>query len=137
MTVAAVSYAIATVYAKTHLTGLPPLIAPTAQTLVSALILIPLALIFDRHNVLTLETVGATVALGVIGTALAFYLYYELLRIKGPTFLSLNSLIVPILAVILGWIVLGEKFGWNVYLGGCLIILGIALTSPYFRIHKS
>ena len=43
---------------------------------------------------------------------------------KGASFASLNSLLAPIFAVFLGWIVLQETLHWNVYLGGILILAG-------------
>jgi len=142
ITIAALSYAVSTVYARKFLHGMPPLVAPTAQLILSSIILIPLSFIFEHPHIPSSEALGAVIALGILGTGLAFFIFYELLRRKGAVYVSLNALVSPIIAVILGWIILGEQLSWNSYLGGFIVIAGLAIMNPLigrmfsFR-HKS
>jgi drug/metabolite transporter (DMT)-like permease len=125
---AAASYAAALVYAKNHMRGLPPLVAPTAQLTVAAIFLAPLALIADRPATLPLPSwsaAGSLLLLATISTALAFALYYRALESISATNLSMVTYLIPIVATILGVIILHEQLGWNIYLGSVLILSGV------------
>lgn len=63
----------------------------------------------------------------VVGSVIAFALYYWLLRNMDVTKTMLIALVTPVVAVILGMIVLHEKFNWRLLAGGACIISGLAL----------
>jgi len=65
--------------------------------------------------------------LTVVGSVVAFALYYWLVRHMEVTKTMLIALVTPVVAVILGMIVLHEKLNWRLYAGGACIICGIAL----------
>jgi len=65
--------------------------------------------------------------LAVIGTVIAFSLYYWLIRNMNVTDTMLIALVTPVVAVILGMIVLKERLEWRPLVGGLMIISGIAL----------
>jgi hypothetical protein len=71
----------------------------------------------------------AVVLLGVFGTGIAYILNYRLLADIGATKTSLTTYIVPVVAVVLGVVVLGETFSLRILAGGVLIALGIALVT--------
>ncbi len=73
-------------------------------------------------------SVLAILYLGVVGSALAFVGMYWLLTKTTATNVSLITFVTPILALLLGWIVLGEVLDPNVGLGAILILAGIYLT---------
>jgi drug/metabolite transporter (DMT)-like permease len=65
--------------------------------------------------------------LAVIGSVIAFLLYYWLVQNMEVTKSMLIALVTPVVAVILGMLVLNEEFGWRTLAGGAMIISGIAL----------
>ena len=65
--------------------------------------------------------------LALVGTVIAFLLYYWLMRNMDVTKTMLIALVTPVVAVILGMIVLHEELGWRTLIGGLMIIGGIGL----------
>jgi drug/metabolite transporter (DMT)-like permease len=64
-----------------------------------------------------------------VGTVLAFVTYFWLLKRIDAVYLSLTAFINPIVAVVLGALVLGEKLGTTVFLGAFLVLSGILLAN--------
>jgi drug/metabolite transporter (DMT)-like permease len=76
----------------------------------------------------TRQTVVALVYLALVGSCLAFSLYYWLVRRVDVTKTMLISLVTPIVAVLLGMLWLDERLTWRIFVGGAAIICGIALN---------
>jgi len=75
----------------------------------------------------TMMAVIALLYLAVVGSVIAFLLYYWLVQNMDVTKSMLIALVTPVVAVILGMIVLNEEFGWRTLAGGAMIMLGIAM----------
>lgn len=71
--------------------------------------------------------IGCVLYLSIAGTIAAFWLYYWLLKRVESTTAMMISLVTPLLAVIIGWAVLGETLPPLTGLGGLLIIASVAL----------
>jgi drug/metabolite transporter (DMT)-like permease len=80
----------------------------------------------DPDFTLSPEAWAAMLALGILGTGLAYVLYLWLVDNVGAVRASLVTYIIPVVAVFLGWLVLDESVGWNTIAGGLLIIAGVA-----------
>ena len=63
--------------------------------------------------------------LAIVGTVIAFLLYYWLMQNMDVTKTMLISLVTPVVAVILGMLVLDEEMTWRTLVGGAMIIAGI------------
>jgi drug/metabolite transporter (DMT)-like permease len=72
---------------------------------------------------------GSIVYLAVFGSVVAFVVYYSLLKRVAVTSLSLVSYIFPVVAVVLGWALLGERLGPGAWIGSATIIVGIVLAT--------
>jgi drug/metabolite transporter (DMT)-like permease len=72
---------------------------------------------------------GSLVALGVVGTGLAYILAYELLRSAGASRTILITYLIPGVAVLYGVLLLGEPLRWIAVAGLVLILAGVALAS--------
>jgi drug/metabolite transporter (DMT)-like permease len=132
---AAASYGVATVYTRQKLRGLPPLVAPTAQLAMATLFLIPLVLVVEQPFSRPLPSwtaLASLLALSVVGTAMAFVLYYRLLEKLTATNISMVTYLVPVIGVLLGVVVLNEQPGWNAYAGCALILLGVMVVNGLF-----
>jgi drug/metabolite transporter (DMT)-like permease len=66
--------------------------------------------------------------LTIVGSVVAFLLFYWLVRNMDVTKTMLIALVTPLFAVLLGMLVLGEELTWRTLAGGTLIISGIALV---------
>jgi drug/metabolite transporter (DMT)-like permease len=136
VTAAAACYGVAIVYTRNHLRGLPPLVAPATQLFLSAVYLLPLSLMVDRPWQLMWPSpaaVGSLLALGTLGTGVAFIIYYRLLETAEPTYVAMVTYVVPIFGVILGVLVLGESLSWPMVAGFGLILLGVMIVNGLFR----
>ena len=80
------------------------------------------------------ETVGAVATLSFVCTALAFLLFFALILEVGPSRATVITYINPLVAVLLGVVLLGEPFTIGIAVGLPLIILGSLLgTAPSLR----
>lgn len=124
-----VAYAIAGVWARKRLVGMPPQMAAAGMLTGSTVIMLPLVyfiegpLTFD----LQLRTVLAIGYYAIIATAFAYLLYYRVLAMAGSGNLMLVTLLVAPLAITLGAIVLNEKLWANAYLGFGILALGFII----------
>lgn len=107
-----------------------PLEAATGVAVAASLLMAPIALVADQPWRLSL-TVPAAVAvafLGIVATAVATVVYFRLITVAGPSFLSLINYLIPIWAVGVGVIALGEQPGWSALAALALVLSGIALS---------
>jgi LPXTG-motif cell wall-anchored protein len=75
----------------------------------------------------TWKAVACLLYLTVLGSVAAFWLYYELLSRIESTKAMMISLVTPLIAVLIGWIFLGEKLPPQTLAGGLLILASIGL----------
>ncbi len=75
----------------------------------------------------TRAAIGSLLYLSLIGSTLAFLLFYWLVQQMDITKVMLISLVTPVLALLLGWATLHEELSWRVLAGSAAIIAGIAL----------
>ncbi len=138
VTAAAAVYGVAIIYSRNHLRGLPPLMAPTYQLLLATAYMMPIALIVDQPWTLPQPSPVALLSLfllGVMGTGLAFIVYYRLLETANPTYISMVTYVIPIFGVILGVLILDERLTWYALAGFALILLGVMVVNGLFANH--
>jgi drug/metabolite transporter (DMT)-like permease len=127
---AGVSYAFAGVYGRRfRRMGTAPMLTATGQVTASTIMLLPVALIVDHPWTLpapTLPTWGAVLGIASLSTALAYVLYFRILATAGATNLLLVTFLIPVSAILLGSLVLGERLGLTHLLGMALIGAGLA-----------
>ncbi|QND54298.1 DMT family transporter [Phyllobacterium sp. 628] len=124
---ATLSYAFASILAK-RFKGIPPTVTATGQMTASTLIMIPVVAFYNGVPDLTAPSGGvwaAIFALGLLSTAFAYILFFSIVRAGGATNASLVTLVVPVSAILLGTIFLGEQLGLKDFLGMTLIALGL------------
>ncbi|NLG50730.1 MAG: EamA family transporter [Chloroflexi bacterium] len=124
------SYAIATNYAKRHIADQPPLVASLGQVSTGFLFFVPLSLVEQPWTMRPSgQAILALLGLAVLGTALAYILYYRLLQGIGATGTSLVTYIAPIFGVFWGWTILGERLSWHAFAALALILVGMLLVN--------
>jgi drug/metabolite transporter (DMT)-like permease len=123
--VATCCYALTLNYARRFAKIEPYAVASSSLT-GAALVSVPLALVFTGVPVITLpETWAALVGISVFSTSFSFLLVYWLLPRVGATNLSLNTFITPISAILLGVLVLHERFELTHVVGIVVIFFGL------------
>lgn len=127
---AAISYAFAGVFGRRFKKlGVAPMAAATGQLTASSLVLVPLMLVVDRPWTLAIPgsaAIGALFGVAIFSTALAYAIYFRLLASAGATNLLLVTFLIPVSAVSLGVLVLGESLLTKHVFGMALIGLGLA-----------
>lgn len=124
---AAVSYACAGIFGR-RFRALPPMVTATGQVTAGALMVLPLALVFDRPWAQPMPGIpawAAVAAAAVFCTALGYALYFRILATAGATNLLLVTLLMPVGAVWLGMGVLREHLHAGEVFGMALIGLGL------------
>ncbi|MBU3028681.1 DMT family transporter [Paracoccus sp. XHP0099] len=127
---ATISYAFAGTFGRRFgAMGIDPVVAGAGMVTASSAILLPLALLVDG-----LPGAGvpgrvwlAVAVLGAVSTGLSYLLYFRVLARAGATNLSLVTFLVPVSAILLGWLFLNETLGAAHLLGMALIAGGLAL----------
>lgn len=126
---AAFSYAVSHVYAKKYVTGQTRFVAPTAQLLLSAFMMFPFVVASSdmsaTFEIPSLTSVGGILGLSLLGTYLAFRIYYNLLEHCGPTAISMVACFFPVVGMFLGYLFLGEALTMGGLFSAGLILIGM------------
>jgi drug/metabolite transporter (DMT)-like permease len=129
--VAGFCYAVSYVYARHFLTGrgTPPLALSAGQLTVGAVLLGITAPFVAMEPVrLTASTAAAVLMLGLFSTGVAYVLNYRLIQDEGATSASTVTYLIPVVALALGAIVLGERLTWSLLAGAIIVLTGVALS---------
>ena len=125
---ATISYAFAAVYGR-RFRNTAPIVVSTCQLVVSALVALPFELIIDKPWTLAMPSAGtwaAMIAMAVLATSAAYILYFALINYAGAVNASLVTLLIPVVALILGGLFLHEHLGWGTFAGMGLILIGLS-----------
>src|SRR5205823_8780091 len=116
--------------AKTRLAGagVPPLVMSLFSCTAASLIVLVPAIVTLPGSSPDLGEIAAVVSLGVIGTALAFFLYYSLIVETGAGRASLVGYMIPPIALVYGATLLDEQITPASIVGLVLILGGVALA---------
>jgi drug/metabolite transporter (DMT)-like permease len=127
---AAISYAFAGIFGRRFKAmGITPMTTATGQVIASSIMLVPLMIVVDQPWTLpmpSLAAIGALIGVAAISTALAYVLYFRILATAGATNLLLVTFLIPVSAILLGTLVLGETLQPKHFAGMALIGLGLA-----------
>jgi len=126
------SWSVYSLVGRSVLTTLSPLVAVCYSSIIGTLLLlIPAVNSGIVLHILDLSLLSWTslTYLGVLGTAVGFSLYYRSITIIGATRTAIFINLVPLFALFLAWLLLGESIKSIVLVGGGLILAGVALTN--------
>lgn len=127
---AALSYSFAGVWGKTKLSGHPPVMNAFGMLVGGTVLMIPIAIFTEGVPVLALSghVWASLLAVATLSTAVAYLLYFEILVRAGSANLMLVTLLIPPIAITLAVVFLGEKIGYEAWIGFGLIAIGLAVT---------
>jgi drug/metabolite transporter (DMT)-like permease len=125
----AISYAFAGVFGRRFKTmGVTPMQTAAGQVTASSVMLVPVMLLVDKPWTLAAPSTAAILALigvAALSTALAYILYFRILATAGATNLLLVTFLIPVSAILLGVLVLGETLQLKHFVGMALIGVGL------------
>jgi len=124
---AGLSYSVAALYSGARLRGVPPLLVAAGAMVVATLITMPLGLARMPDGVPGWKATLSVVVLGVVGTGIAYILYFALIAGAGASRAILVTYLVPSLALLYGVTLLGEPLTVVAVAGLALILGGVAL----------
>ena len=128
---ASVSYAVSYIYMDRYLArrGIGPVVLSACQLAAAAVMLaIALGVSGVQTPHVTAESVAAIAVLGIIGTGFAYVLNYQIITSEGATVASTVTYLLPVVAIVLGVVVLGESITVTTLAGIALVLAGVALT---------
>jgi len=127
---AACAYALSALFAlRFSRRGIAPLPTATGQMIAASILMLPIMLVVDRPweiPTLPLDVLGAVLGLAVLSTALAYVVYYRILSTAGSVNLTLVTFLMPVTAILLGTLLLGEWLELRHFIGMAAIGVGLA-----------
>jgi len=131
MLVASMSYALTANFSRRHLRGHPPLVQATMVVLFADAISWSVALATDRPfgPPSSALTWFALAWLGLLGSCVAYMLYFYLLNTVGAGPSSLVTYVFPVVGLLLGIIFLNEVADWHLIVGSALVVGGIVVVN--------
>jgi len=127
---APLSWAMGSVYAKYHPVRTAPLMAAALQMVIAGIILMLIGVIL--HEVprfdLNPEGLAALAYLAIFGSIIGYGSFIYALAKLPAAKVSMFAYVNPIIAVLLGWLILGEQLDWRVAIATAVILLGVVLV---------
>lgn len=123
----AISYGVSAAWGR-RLRDEPPLLSAFCQLACATLMLAPLAVVFDQPWTLPVPSprvVAAVLGIAVLSTAIGYIVFFRILTVSGPTNVMLVTLLIPLSAIALGVLVLGETLQLRHVVGA--LVIGSAL----------
>jgi len=131
------SWAFGSIWIKKNNSNTNPFLGAGLQMLFGALFLIPLSLLFDDYSQVqwSADVVYALSYMAIIGSVAAYACYSYAIKKLPMTLVSLYAYINPIVAVILGWLVLSEKLNLLIGVAIFLTVAGIYVVTKGYQLR--
>ncbi len=125
---ASMSYGAGSLWAKRNLDGIPPVTSATCQLICSSIIMLIVVTLFSDVSLLSrasAKTWWALTALAVLSTSIAYLLFFRIIAMAGASVVMLVTMIIPIPASIMSWLVLGDVLTLQEIVGAAIIGMGL------------
>jgi len=123
----ATCYALSGLLTRRHLSETRPQVVALGSASVAALVLVPAGVAQAPAEAPGWKAIASVTFLGLVGTAIAYLLFFTLIAHAGAAYASLVTYLVPPIALAYGAIFLGERFGASAFGALALILGGVAL----------
>ncbi len=127
--VAACLYAIGANYIRRHLGGVPAMVIAAGSQIAASIVLLPLLPFSVPTAWPSLKATLALIALAVFSTALAYLMYFRLIRLLGAARAVTVTYMIPLFAMLWGALLLHEAVTWDMVVGCLVILVGTALAN--------
>ncbi|MFF1819970.1 DMT family transporter [Kribbella sp. NPDC058245] len=140
---AAISYGIAVPYQKRFLAGTKVSgTALSATLLLCAMVQLAIVAPIVTRQLppapwsLSIEVLGSVLALGALGSGIAFVLNMRNIRLIGASRSSMVTYLMPVFSILVGVIILREHITWYQPVGGLVVLLGVAISQGVFTVKR-
>jgi len=130
----ALLYAIAPFIVARKLADVPSMGSICLALLIVGIGYLPAA-ILTTHTVPSVPSIVSLVLLGVLCTAVAFLVFFALIAQVGPVNAPLFTYINPIVALLLGVLIMGEHLGAGLLIGAPIVLVGCWLAATGGRLR--
>jgi drug/metabolite transporter (DMT)-like permease len=126
---AAFGYACGAVFAAARLSDTEPLVIAAGACVFATLLAAPVGVPQLPSSVPGWKETGSILLLGLVGTGVAYLMSFALIQSAGPSRMMLVTYIIPGVAVLYGWLLLGETLRAIDLIGLAVILAGVALAA--------
>lgn len=127
--IAAAAYGVGALLSR-GFAGSSQLVGPLGSQIAAVIVTLPIALLWSPPAHLpSVRAIGSMLELGVLGTAVAYLLYFWLIRHVGATRTTIVTYLLPCTALVWGVLLLGETVTWYALAGLALVLLGTMVTN--------
>ena len=132
---ATLSYALASVWAKLRLDGVPALISATGMLTGSAIILTPFAFFynFDELANLSFSAFSMSALFAILCSVLAYIIYFKVLESAGASNLLVCTVIIPPSAILLNLLFLNQAVSQSEIIGLLIIVAGLIVLDGRYK----
>lgn len=128
---ASISYAVAVNYSRKNLRGQSPAVQSFMVLLFADALMWAVTPIAEQPLVFPTSPLAwlAVIWLGLLGSCVAYLLFFSLINAWGPTRASLVTYVFPVIGLLLGIVLLGEPADWRLFLGSGLVVAAIGVVN--------
>lgn len=125
----AVGYAVGANVTRNYLEEISPVAITAGSLIIASLVMLPVAIYnFPYGATISLKAWGSVICIGVFSTAIALVFMNQLIKSIGPMQATSITLVIPIFAIILGYLLLGEALDIGAIIGSVVILIGTYLS---------
>ena len=125
----AVGYAVGANITRNYLEDISPVAITAGSLIIASLVMLPIAIYnFPYGATISLKAWGSVICIGVFSTAIALVFMNQLIKSIGPMRATSITLVIPIFAIILGYLLLGEALDIGAIIGSVVILIGTYLS---------
>lgn len=125
----AVGYAVGANVTRNYLEDISPVAITAGSLIIASVVMLPIAVYnFPYHEVISLKAWVSVICIGVFSTAMALVFMNQLIKSIGPMRATSITLVIPIFAIILGYLLLGEALDIGAIIGSVVILVGTYLS---------
>lgn len=122
---ASACYGLSSVWSKKYLMAIPPMTTATCQLITSSSVMLILVLLFSDVRLYadaSFNTWAALLTLAALSTSIAYLIFFRIVQRAGASFVILVTMLVPLSAILLGFLVLGETLSLHEVIGAAIIL---------------
>lgn len=123
--VATMFYGVGGVYVKLNAKDISPAAIATGSQLIVGILFVPLLLLSPVRTEITMEIAAMTLVFALFCSAVAYIIYYRLLKTLGPTKATTVTFLIPVFGFIWGAIFLNENITIEMIIGGLIVLSGL------------
>ncbi|MCG3861516.1 DMT family transporter, partial [Psychrobacter sp. Ps5] len=126
---ACVGYAVGANITRSYLYNVSPVPITAGSLIIASILMLPVAFYeFPYGQTISLKAWVSVICIGVFSTAIALIFMNQLIKNIGPTRATSITLVIPIFAIILGYLLLGEALNIQAIIGSIVILIGTYLS---------